>query len=467
MKTSMPAHGRDSATIFLREVVFVSRVLASVVFVCALFGFLGAGLSLAQTNSNERAFPQSKATVEKALATMQASLSGHLPVLDGFAKPGEHPLDRYQRGFYQTSVQVSSSASGGSVVRISTKVTAWYDDPAASRSGYQLLTSNGRIEADLLDQLADQLAKAPAESGNATVAAAPPKPAPTENANRTAPVVAPKPSTKAPAAAEPAISAPSPKFPETDRTFSSSVSQGLAARVNEQAADSVNDKPNSVLQAEAENLQEVLKNQAHPKNLVAVKKSGTPVVATPSLTAKPQFLASLHDEFEMLDFNADWVHVRISGLSRGWIWRNSVEMPEGIPDTAVPAAAALAPAADLFHVVREETATFPGDWEPLRNKNVKIFSVQNVEGNTKDAGPADRLEYAEFLFGKSFPETAQKSKDLAGVVVIFDAADGGMIAATMTALQQWKTGALSDAALWHKCFFDPPETFDAGSSASQ
>ena len=25
---------------------------------------------------------------------------------------------------------------------------------------------------------------------------------------------------------------------------------------------------------------------------------------------------------------------------------------------------------------------------------------------------------------------------------------------------QWKAGTLSDAALWHQCFFDPPETFD-------
>ena len=41
------------------------------------------------------------------------------------------------------------------------------------------------------------------------------------------------------------------------------------------------------------------------------------MVATPSLKAKTLFLASTHDEFEMLDFNADWVHVRISGLSRG------------------------------------------------------------------------------------------------------------------------------------------------------
>ena len=43
------------------------------------------------------------------------------------------------------------------------------------------------------------------------------------------------------------------------------------------------------------------------------------MVATPSLNAKAQFLASLHDEFELLDFDANWVHVRISGLSRGWI----------------------------------------------------------------------------------------------------------------------------------------------------
>jgi hypothetical protein len=179
------------------------------------------------------------------------------------------------------------------------------------------------------------------------------------------------------------------------------------------------------------------------------------------LTAKPQFLASMHDEFEMLDFNADWVHVRISGLSRGWIWRNSVEMPNGISDTDVPAVASLAPAADLFHVIREETSTFPGDWEPLKNKNVKIISVQKVDENSKDAGAKARLEYAKFLLGKNYPEAARKPQELAGIVVIFDSADGGMIAATMPTLQQWRAGSLSDAALWHNCFFDPPETFDS------
>jgi hypothetical protein len=430
------------------RVTWWARLAFCAVLSGIFFGVLFGRRVLAQTNPYERAFPQSKATLEKAVAALQANMAGRLPALDGFASPGEHPLDRYQRGYYQSKAQVSSTPSGGSVVRISTKVTAWYTDPVASRSGYQLLTSNGRIEGDLLDQLTEQLAKNPAESSSQTASVATPN------------------SSNGPSTSDPTISAPAPKFPDTDRTFSSSLSQGMAAQQREGSAGTQNSaKSNSALQAEATSLEETLKNQAHPKNLVAVKKSGTPVVSTPSLNAKPQFLASMHDEFEMLDFNADWVHVRISGLSRGWIWRNSVEMPDGIRDTDAAPASSLTPAADQFHIIREETSTFPGDWEQLRNKNVKIISVQKIDEKTKDAGPQARLEYAKFLLDKSVKEMPQKAQELAGVVVIFDSADGGMIAATTTALQQWRAGVLSDSALWHKCFFDPPETFE--SSASQ
>lgn len=415
----------------------------------AAFVLIASPCLLAQMGPNERAFPQSKAVIEKALRSMPSSVAGHLPTLEGFAQPAEHPLDRYGRGFYQATIEVSATPSGGSVVRVNMKVTAWYNDPVASHSGYQVLNSNGRLEADLLDQLAEQLAKGPTE--NTKVAEAP---------------KAKTPAAQHPAT-EPTLSAPGPKFPDS-KTFSTSLSQSLAEqeRVKDQRPAATT-ASNSALQAEVESLQQILKDQAHPKNLVAVKKSGTPVVGSPSLNAKPLFLASLHDEFEMLDFNADWVHVRISGLSRGWIWRNSLEMPEGIADTDVHAASSLVPAADLFHVIREETAPFPGDWEPLRSKDVKIISVQKIDENAKDAGAQERLEYAKFLLEKSYKEMGPKP-NLAGIVVIFDAADGGMIAATMTTLQQWKAGALSDSALWHKCFFDPPETFDSsGASASQ
>ncbi len=414
-----------------------------------ILALFASGAAHSQTSPYERAFPQSKATVEKALNAIRASLAGHLPVLDGFAKPGDRSLDGYQRGYYQSSVQVSATPAGGSIVRITTKVTAWYTDPSGAHSGYQLLTSNGRLESDLLDQLTEQLANVHAEA--------------------VVPVPAPAPATAQPpldpaAPGEPKISAPAPKFPERERTFSSSVTQGLAEQIRTggQPSDALTDKSNDALQTEAASLEEILRNTAHPKNLVAVKKSGTPVVATPTLTAKPQFLASMHDEFEMLDFNADWVHVRISGLSRGWIWRNSVEMPNGISDVTAPAAApAMASAADLFHVIHEEASTFPGDWEPLKNKNVKIISVQKIDENAKNAGASERLEYAKFLLEKSYKEIAQKPQDLAGIVVIFDSADGGMIDATMSTLQQWRAGTLSDSALWHKCFLDPPEAFDS------
>ena len=412
------------------------------IFVCATLALVLAEFSHAQGNSHERSFPQSKPVVEKALRGMQASMAGHLPVLDGFAVPGDHSLDRYQRAYYQSTVQVIPTHAGGSLVRVSTKVTAWYADPSASRSGYQLLTSNGRLEADLLDQLADVLA-----SG---VSAAP--------------------SPIRPDAAEPTISAPMPRIPDTGGSISSPIGQRPTGqgRADSQPGPGKAAETGSLdLQAEAQNLEEILKNQAHPNNLVAVKKSGTPVVATPSLNAKTLFLASAHDEFEMLDFNADWVHVRISGLSRGWIWRSSLEMPGSVPDVDMQTSGPPAPtAADLFHVSREETAPFPGDWAPLRGKSVKIISVQKMDDGAKDAGPEVKLEFAKSLLDKSYAELAKPPQALAGVVLIFDAVDGGMIAATLASLEQWKAGTLSDAALWHQCFFDPPETFDSSSSSA-
>jgi hypothetical protein len=437
---------------------------------------LSSMFAQAQT-AYERAFPQSKATIEKALKGIQGNLAGRLPTLDGFAKSGEQLLDHYQRGYYQSAIEVIPNRSGGSIVRVTMKVTAWYTDPAGAHSGYQLLTSNGRLEADLLDQLADEVGKGTSETEVRTAAATPSPtpvatPAPAPPATQPRPTVAP--SASAPAAtSKPAVEAK--KNLETGassasipRTFPASPASNMPPPPSSAAAPEQLriEKGDSALEAEASSLEEALKNTAHPRNLVAVKKSGTPVVATPSLTAKAQFLASEHDEFELLDFNADWVHVRISGISRGWIWRNSVEMPEGIADTDVHAASAQAPSADLFHVIREETAPFPGDWEPLRSKTVKIISVQKVDEASKDAGPKDRLEYAKFLLEKTYKEMPKNDQQLQGVVVIFDSADGGMIAATATTLQQWIAGSLSDAALWHNCFFDPPETFDSGGASA-
>jgi hypothetical protein len=413
----------------------------------------------AQTGPRERTFPQSKGVVEKTLKNLQSSMAGHLPVLDGFARSGDHPFDRYQRAYYQSTADVTSIASGGTLVRISTKVTAWYSDPEPSRSGYQLLPSNGRLEGDLLDQLAERLAAA-------SDMAAAVKPSLSKAAPSSRQPAATDSVSSAPVTSAPAISAPG--IPDTGGTFSSSLAQSLSAEDHSEPSMPKNaGDDSSELKAEAASLEEILKNQAHPKNLVAVKKSGTAVVASPSLNAKTLFLASPHDEFEMLDFTPDWVHVRISGLSRGWIWRNNLEMPGNIPDNDSAAGPAPTPtAAELFHVSREEIAPFPGDWEPLRGKNVKIVSVQKTDESVKDGGLPVRLEFAKSVLNVNYSELAQKSPALAGIVLIFDSADGGMIAATVATLQQWKAGALSDAALWHQCFFDPPETLSSNSAGA-
>jgi hypothetical protein len=448
------------------------RTLAFSFAVMALLAGATSGSAQAglQTGPYERTYPQSKSAVEKALRGLQGSMRGRLPALEGFAVPGEHPLSRYQRAYYQSAVQVSSTASGGSVVRVNTKVTAWYTDPTSSHSGYQLLSSNGRLESDLLDQLSDQLAGgagAVNSSGNSS-----------ENSSKL-PATSPAAAAKQPAVAgkgvagqsgsEPTISAPMPQLPETGHTFSSLLQQGLSGQHPPEKKDSASkaaDQAAADLQAEATSLEEVIKNQAHPKNLVAIKKTGTPVVASPSLSAKTLLLADAEDEFEMLDFNADWVHVKISGPQRGWIWRTSLEMPEGISDVPLVSTKSVPVAADLFQVTREETAPFPGDWEPLRGRSVKIISVQKIQENEKDSGASAKLEFAKSLLDKNYGELTAKAGELSGVVLIFDSVDGGMIAITVPTVQQWKAGKLNDAALWHRCYFDPPETFTIPSPAT-
>jgi len=107
----------------------------------------------AQGNGYERAFPQSKATIEKSCRRCRLLDACRCSMVFAISSATDRPLDRYRRGYYQSKFSSERGPSGGSVVRVVVQVTAWYTDPVASRSGYQLLNSNGRIEGDVLDQL--------------------------------------------------------------------------------------------------------------------------------------------------------------------------------------------------------------------------------------------------------------------------------------------------------------------------
>jgi hypothetical protein len=427
----------------------------------------------AQSAPYERTFVQSKAVVERALKDLQSAASGRLPVLDGFTRPGDRPLDRFQRGFYQCAVQVTSTPSGGALVRVSAKITAWYADPDSARSAYQVLPSNGRLETDLLDRLQDalsgQVSSGTPTPGTATAATGTPT-----TGTATPPVVsAPSQPRNKAAVSVPNISAPMPNTGTSAAPMASSklsttpanspfklgngVNSSIATSLATQKA--VADKHMEELTKEAKGLEEILHNQAHPKNLVAVKKSSTPVLVSPVEGAKVLFLATAEDEFEILDMNANWVHVRISGISRGWIRRSSLEVPDTYASDAKVEDAPAPPSTEQFQVKNEEIASFPGAWEPLRGQTVKILTVQRANLGASDTSSRAKLEFAKSLFEKEYAELTRTPSSAVGVVLIFDSEDGGLIAATLPSLQQWKAGTLSDQAFWRRCFFDPPEAF--------
>ena len=123
---------------------------------CLVFLILSIALprmATAQAVPYAGTFAKSKEEVDKALKDMQAYTGQKLPVVDGFVATGDQPLNRFERAFYQFSIDLLPGASAGTVVRVTAKITAWYADPDPWKSGYQVLPSNGRLELDLLDRL--------------------------------------------------------------------------------------------------------------------------------------------------------------------------------------------------------------------------------------------------------------------------------------------------------------------------
>jgi hypothetical protein len=213
------------------------------------------------------------------------------------------------------------------------------------------------------------------------------------------------------------------------------------------------------LTEEEQSLQEVLRNQAHPDNLAAVKAPRTPVLSRPLGSSSVLFLADAEDEFQVLGIQGDWVHVQISGLSRGWIRAAQLDLPGTLPSdpTSGPRVESKR---DPFRQTREETSLFPGDWDPLRRKQVRIIWVQPNGSSDPATAGRNKMNMAKSLFRKTYPEIAQSSAAIDGVVIVLDSADGGMAAVTLSVLQRWNEGKLSDEAFWKQCWFDPPGAFE-------
>jgi hypothetical protein len=389
-----------------------------------------------QATPYARTFSRPKIEVEQALKDLQAYTGQKLPIVDGFVAATQQPLDRYERAFYQFSIEVLPGVPSGTIVQVSAKITAWYADKDPAKSGYQILPSNGRLELDLLDRLDEKFGNKPVPGTARALAAS-------------------------------GISAPAPKL-NLGGGINMSPGSGNPV-VAPEGTEEVNrlrsereaeEKHMRSLNLELQGLEEVKKNQAHPLNLVTVKRAGTPVMARAGEESRVLFKAAVNDEFEFLDTEGEWVHVQISGVSRGYIRRSALELPEVIAEHLEATAKAESVAKQAaFRVEREENSVFPGDWEALKGKTVKIYTVRPVSQDPQQTDARAKLDFAGSLMQKFVKDVTPGAPPADGVVVIFDSADGGIAGATLGSIQQLTKGEISEEAFLKQSYLDPPETF--------
>lgn len=406
--------------------------------VSVLLGLCGGLLlfvraSSAQSPPPQRTFHASKADVQKALHDIPSYPGGKLPALEGFADNDNYSLDSYKRGYYEYEVQIKGGAASETTVVVTAKITAWYTASAAANSGYRLLKSSGRLESDLLDALNDKLNPNAASTASAS------------------PSIPSKVLPDGPSATG------GGSFFNTTRLTTAPSSANPAKAAPAKPTDAATATRLQALRQQAQNLEEILHNQAHPDNLAVVKRSNTPVVVQPVDGAEVMFQADAEDEFEVLDSNGGWVHLKISGISRGWIRREYVDLP-GAATVSVAAIAGNPHEGDVVRQTKQEVAAFPGKWEPLDGKQVKIIWVQPRDQDQFGSQPKWGL--LKSVFRGADAGNPADANAIAGVVVIFDSQDGGMAATTLANLQQWRAGHLSDEVFWRRCWRDPAEAFN-------
>jgi hypothetical protein len=418
----------------------------------------------AQAHSVERTFPNALSEVQRVVDGLRSSSSGRLPILDGFVDAADHPLTDYQRGYFVCTLRVLPAPNGGALVQATAKITAWYMDPTSAQPGYRELVSNGRVETDLLDQIEQGLPGNPAGKSAASRAPAS-APSPPLSATNVTPRQ-PERRIDTSAASSPESSSSSarntPGVPAAGRSSKPSATapadpapvetvESIRARRDEA------ERQAQEVSADIKSLEEIQQNQVRPADLVVVKKSGVAIFSKPEDGAQVLLSADQEDEFQILDVEGSWVHVQISGASRGWMRRSQVELPPSYSAAGSKTNNAVPASANLFKVAREETNTFSGKWQPLVGKTVRVVWIEPASAAASSA--AEKRKFAKSLLLKAYNDMNASNPTVAGVVIVFDSADGGQIAATMENLKALQDGSLTEAGFWRSCSLDPPETF--------
>jgi len=123
----------------------------------ALLVLAAAKSTPAQAIPVERSYAHPLDEVQRALQELDINATSRLPFLDGFVSASANSLDHLENPRYVLRSDLVRVGPTETIVRISAKITAWYQNTDASRSEYRAIPSNGRLESDFFDRLSARL----------------------------------------------------------------------------------------------------------------------------------------------------------------------------------------------------------------------------------------------------------------------------------------------------------------------
>jgi len=351
----------------------------------------------------EREYPFPLGTIENALHQMGAYIGGRLPQLDGFIYTERAQLPHYEHPYYEYKIDLVPESTQKTLVRVRANISAWYEDPETKEAGYEALTSNGRLETDLLDRLNEYFDKNKA------------------------------------------------KIVTDPDTLAKKLSEVQQER--EDAEQRVSELTRELQRVRTETTQAPVAQYVQATKPVSI-------LDRPEESAKLLLHAVPEDEFQVLERRGVWVRVALEGSKSGWLKSSQVTFIAALPGHQTLATEREPRTGEDFTVIREEPSTFSGDWPRLKDKQALYLWAQ-AEGSTLSQESGKKLHFAEALFRERYREISHSSQlSVDGIVIIFLDRRGGVAAASLDDIAHWFDGSLTQAAFLKRCSLDPPGAFE-------
>jgi len=343
-------------------------------------------------------YNSSREDVRKALQVLGAFEDASLPMLEGFVVLDPEQIKAYDGPRYQFRVEFKEAAAGQTVVSLEARISARYMDGASPRSDYRSVTSNGRLEADMLERLRSYLDK---KTGTTARGA-----------------------------------------PALQEQITNIRSQATAA-----------EQRRLELEKKISEMSNFAALRAPALNFVPVAAGGAAVLERPADSARVIFQAEVDDELEVTAERGEWVQVRIGNHSTGWIRRTRLSQRK---DKSTEARDHFIISREDQKTFSGEWAELHGKqalfvWAQQARDTGMTATSLDVWNYAK------RVFLDTYRTVTHLPPNAGGA--ISGVVVVFTAPQPAVAEATLTDIGQWLQGKLSEAAFTKRCLLDPDEAF--------